>query len=139
MQEEKVSSSSLFVTLTYEQPPLTENGFMTLQKTDVQDFMKRLRKISPRKLKYYYCGEYGSENKRPHYHMILFNARSEDVIKAWTLDGKSLGHVHIGTVQEASVGYTLKYMSKPSVVPLHQRDDRLPEFANMSKGLGINF
>ena len=45
MEEDKVSSSSYFITLTYDNPPMSENGFMTLKKSDFQKFMKRLRKL----------------------------------------------------------------------------------------------
>lgn len=81
-EEDKVSSCSHFVTLTYDPSfvPISPHRFMTLAKADVQYFFKRLRKLidkDPRykgtKLKYYLAGEYGSESDRPHYHIILFN------------------------------------------------------------------
>jgi len=136
MEEDKVSSSSLFITLTYDtlKIPITKRGFMTLQKRDVQLFMKRLRKANKNKLKYFLCGEYGGKTKRPHYHVILFNANIETIQKAW-----QNGYVHYGQVSEASVGYTLKYMMKPNRVPEHQNDDRDKEFQLMSKGLGHNY
>jgi len=133
------STSALFVTLTYntDNVPITENGYMTLVKTgekSVTNFLKRLRKISTEKLKYYYCGEYGGKTNRPHYHMILFNAKPADVEATW-----KLGSVHYGDVNGASVGYTLKYMSKQGRIPMHKNDDRQPEFSNMSKGLGADY
>jgi len=141
MQEEKRSQTALFITLTYntEHVPITDKGFMNLDKTDIQKFMKRLRKLSKNKLKYYVCGEYGSKNFRPHYHMILFNANKEMVEKAWSLNNKPLGTIYIGVVSEASVGYTLKYMTKKGKIPLHKNDDRLKEFSLMSKRLGDNY
>jgi len=141
MQEEKRSLSALFITLTYnsEHIPITQKGYMNLDKTDLQKFMKRLRKLSNQKLKYYVCGEYGSKNMRPHYHMILFNANKEMVEKAWSLNNKPLGSIYIGEVSEASVGYTLKYMTKKGKIPLHKNDDRLKEFSLMSKRLGDNY
>lgn len=140
MQEDKRSESSQFITLTYDTAyvPILPSGYMTLQKKDVQDFIKRLRfaQYGSRKsnIRYYACGEYGSENWRPHYHIILFNALPTLVQDAW-----ARGQVHYGTVEEASVGYTLKYMSKPKRVPAHSNDDRLPEFSLMSKRLGANY
>lgn len=108
---------------------------MTLDKTHVQLFMKRLRKAqcgngkSP--IKYYCCGEYGGKTNRPHYHAILFNAKIELLQDAW-----QYGSLFYGMdVNEAAVGYTLKYMCKPSRIPMHANDDRLPEFALMSKEL----
>lgn len=137
MQEDRVSESSIFLTFTYDTltVPITRNGFMTLNKRHVQLFMKRLRKECPGKiLKYYVCGEYGGKTNRPHYHMILFNANIEKIQPAW-----ALGSIHYGVVTGASVGYTLKYMSKLKKIPMHSNDDRQPEFALMSKGLGESY
>ena len=84
MEEEmKVSSSAYFVTLTYDTVtvPITDRGYMTLDKRDFQLFMKRLRKLSANKLKYYAAGEYGELYQRPHYHLILFNLEDVNMIK----------------------------------------------------------
>jgi len=152
MQEERNSSSAYFVTLTYDtrHVPITRKGYMSLSKRDVQLFLKRLRKLhysktdinlaenkrhdnisNNNRITYYAVGEYGSTTRRPHYHCILFNTTREKIAKAW-----SLGEIHIGQVTGASVGYTLKYMSKPSKQKHHANDDRQPQFALMSKGLG---
>lgn len=142
MQEYKRCDSAQFVTLTYDTDhvPISPKGFMTLSKTDPQKFLKRLRKRNPdSKLKYYLCGEYGTKNMRPHYHLILFNARLDTIQPAWSVNDVYIGDVHYGEVNEASVGYTLKYMSKLKQIPLHANDDRLKEFALMSKGLGDNY
>jgi hypothetical protein len=141
IKEGDISKSALFVTLTYENENLhyTEKGFKNLSKTDVQKFFKRLRKLSSNKLKYYAVGEYGSKTWRPHYHIILFNANREIVHKAWMLDNKPIGSIFIGDVTDASIGYTLKYMSKKGKIPVHKNDDRQKEFQLMSKGLGKNY
>ena len=140
-KEGERSNSALFITLTYDTDyvPISHNGFMTLKLEDLQKFFKRLRKISNEKLKYYAVGEYGSTKKRPHYHIILFNANKENIARAWALNNKSIGTYHIGNVSDASIGYTLKYMSKKSQIPIHQNDDRKKEFSVMSKGLGSNY
>ncbi|QCS36950.1 replication initiation protein [Tortoise microvirus 32] len=138
MQEYKRCHSAHFITLTYDTKhvPITDKGFMALSKRDVQLFFKRLRKahtkeqLSDNPIKYYVAGEYGGRTNRPHYHIILFNAVLELIQPAW-----NLGSVHYGEVNEASVGYTLKYMCKPARIPLHANDDRQPEFSLMSKGL----
>jgi len=141
VKEGERSKSALFVTLTYDTNyvPITEKGFMNLDKTDVQKFFKRLRKLSNEKLKYYVCGEYGTKKMRPHYHIILFNADKYMVHKAWMLNNKSLGSIYIGQVNEASIGYTLKYMTKKGKIPLHFNDDRQKEFSLMSKKMGDNY
>jgi hypothetical protein len=135
-QEDKRSLSSLFITLTYDNlnVPITKRGYMTVSKKDVQLFMKRLRKANKNKLKYYLAAEYGGKTKRPHYHIILFNADVRTIAKAW-----NLGEIHFGEVTGASIGYTLKYISKPSRIPEHKNDDRTPEFSLMSKRIGNNY
>lgn len=137
MKEAEGSTSAFFVTLTYDTDhvPITPKGFMTLSKESIQLYFKRLRKNHGKsKIKYYVCGEYGGHTKRPHYHVILFNADDNLIEKSW-----GLGSVHIGKVTPASCGYTLKYMSKPARIPEHRNDDRTPEFAHMSKGMGKGY
>lgn len=163
MQEYKRSTSAQFITLTYDNSnvPITPRGFMSLHETTyeyriarrgknrgnnilaqidshLQSFFKRLRKAQfgnqASNIKYYACGEYGGITNRPHYHCILFNAKLELIQEAW-----NMGQIHYGEVNEASVGYTLKYMCKPSRIPMHKNDDRVPEYALMSKKLGDNY
>lgn len=141
MQHEKVMPAR-FVTLTYDTDhvPISRNGFMTLDKTDLQKFFKRLRKLQPEnKISYYAVGEYGSDFTRPHYHLILFNSNPNNVIRAWSLENRPIGHCHFGDVTGASVGYTLKYLDKFSKIPMHRNDDRQREFGLMSKGLGAGY
>lgn len=143
MQEYKVSTSGYFITMTYdtEYIPISENGFLELSRRDLQLFFKRLRKLHEKgnvckgkSIKYYAVGEYGGKTQRPHYHIILFNAQLELIQPAW-----NQGSVHYGYVSEASVGYTMKYISKPSKVPMFKDDDRTKEFSLMSKGLGESY
>lgn len=144
LQEDKRSDTSHFVTLTYDTKfvPISENGFMTLRKSDFQKYMKRLRKLCPgADLKYYAVGEYGTNRHRPHYHAIIFGVPDIELFaEAWKLDGNSLGAVHVGTVSGESIAYTLKYIDKQSGKLLYgSRDDREPEFPLMSKRLGNNY
>lgn len=155
VQEGRRSASAFFVTLTYDtfHVPITDKKFMSLKKTDLQCYFKRLRKLHDRRygkeynrIKYYACGEYGSENSRPHYHLILFNAHKEDIQKAWSLNGYSIGDVYFGyDCSQAAIGYCLKYMCKEDSKKLgyHEKyrswDDRQPEFSLMSQGLGSNY
>lgn len=159
MQEEKVSQSAYFITLTYDTSyvPLTEKKFMQLRKRDLQLYFKRVRKSHGPgvRLKYYAVGEYGGKFSRPHYHIILYNAKiqcmltkkDENALRIHGLDGKLelmskhwiYGHTTFGQVNGASIGYSLKYISKGRTVPKHANDDRLPEFSLISKHLGINY
>lgn len=155
-QQGLVSESALFITLTYDTThvPITPNGFMSLNKNDLQLFWKRLRKrhhkrsgLSHLKISYYVAGEYGGETHRPHYHAIVFNAHPDDISEAWKQtppnrpddEPTPIGHIHFGTLTIASIVYTLKYISKDSIIPIHKRDDRTKEFSNMSKGLGASY
>lgn len=160
MKEAERSSSAFFLTLTYdpEHCPVDENGMMTLHKPHLQSFFKALRKVNYTKIKYYACGEYGSNSWRPHYHVILFNADLATLVgkgvafnmlrRQIPMDGKypavcdswKYGHVTVGVLNEATAAYTLKYISKPSRIGGHGAwDKRLPEFSLMSKKLGDNY
>lgn len=78
---------SLFITLTYDDDHLPQNGvdlktgeykpLPSVSKDEMQRFLKRLRKyLNLNKdnavLKYYLTGEYGDLDKRPHYHSIIY-------------------------------------------------------------------
>lgn len=137
MQQDKTAYISSFVTLTYDTAhvPISKKGYMSVSKGDIQLFFKRLRKSLPNvQVIYFLAAEYGPQTFRPHYHCILFNAPAENIRRAW-----GAGDVHIGTVTGASVGYTLKYITKPGIIPLHTNDDRQPEFRLMSKGIGKEY
>lgn len=109
---------------------------MVLSKRDIQLFFKRLRKAqfgsTKSDIKYYACGEYGGRTQRPHYHIIIFNAKLELINDSW-----NKGHIYYGSVTGQSIGYTLKYMTKQKKKGQH----KLPgaEFSLMSKGLGISY
>lgn len=139
---------------------MSKNGFMTLNPRDLQLYFKRLRKSMPiiktewkiskttgkryrkkihAKISYYACGEYGGKTNRPHYHIILFGASEELIRAAWSQNGSAIGFVHVGNVSGASIGYTLKYLCKPSKIPMHRNDDRVPEMSRMSHGIGKNY
>lgn len=149
LEEEKNHKHSHFITLTYDTDtvPITDNGFMSLDLADLQKFFKRLRKFVSGTIKYYAVGEYGSTNLRPHYHAIVFGVDDVDMYgKAWSLDGKPIGMVHVGNVNSDSIAYTMKYIDKenpksviPGWTPYKGRDDRKPEFSVMSKRLGSTY
>ncbi|WGL31198.1 replication initiator protein [Dipodfec virus UOA04_Rod_765] len=51
---------------------------MTVNKRDIQLFMKRVRKLFGKDIKYICSSEYGKRTHRPHYHVILFGVRFPD-------------------------------------------------------------
>lgn len=147
-QEMRVSKTWRFVTLTYrpgELPITDEKCLPTLCRSDLRNFLRRLRRKSP-DIKYYAVGEYGSLRKRPHYHLIIFNLpnfnnyaypliqTSKYLESIW-----KKGFVHTGDVTTRSMAYTLKYIDKDSKVPSFIGDDRIKEFSVMSKGIGANY
>lgn len=126
------SIAAQFLTLTYTDDSLIwADAGPTLYKKHLQDWLKRLRKNTGQKVRYYAVGEYGTTTQRPHYHVILFGLRPKyypDLIETW-----HHGHVHIGEVSEASIHYTTKYhVNFDKTV-----EGRAPEFAVMSRKPGI--
>lgn len=133
---------SCFITLTYKNNPVT------LIKRDYQLFLKRLRKkIQPKKIKYFACGEYGSKGKRPHYHLIIFGYRPGD-LQFFFMSGKekiykskelellwNLGFVSVGDVTLNSSKYCAKYLQKLNPTP----KDCIASFVAMSKGIGQQY
>lgn len=120
--ELSLHEKACFLTLTYKDLP--KNG--SLVKQDLQDFFKRLRfRLEPQKIRYYACGEYGTETKRPHYHVCLFGWFPEDA-KAYktTPDGHPLwtsqlleeiwghGFAVIGQLTFETAAYTARYVTK---------------------------
>ena len=117
------------MTLTYDTKFLPPGGSVSLR--DVQLFMKRLRKAKePSKLRFFLGAEYGDENRRPHYHAILFNCgfsdklffgrngrgeplfTSAELSRCWSIDGEPIGHCTIGAVTFDSAVYCAKYALK---------------------------
>lgn len=85
MLEAKYHEQNSFITLTYDDEhikqlyhlddsdKLIDKDFYSLNKRHLQLFFKRLReRLSPIKIRYFACGEYGSRSFRPHYHAIIF-------------------------------------------------------------------
>ena len=68
--EAKQHEKICFITLTY-----AENPYILVRK-DLTDFIKRLRikldRTTGEKLRIYGCGEYGTINNRPHYHLLIY-------------------------------------------------------------------
>ena len=124
-----------FVTLTYDEKNYPKDGSLSIE--DYQNWLKRLRYyIAPRKLRYYIVGEYGSQTQRAHYHAIIFGVSylEESLLKkSW-----DKGFLHVGDVNESSIGYTMKYITKGMTQKNHPNlNGRIPEFARMSLKPGI--
>jgi len=137
LQREMAGKTALFLTLTYDYFNIPMNkGKFTLRKKDYQDWLKRLRKALPdRNIKYVICGEYGTNNSRPHYHIIITDVSLNDVKiinETW-----NKGLIHFGKAEPASIAYTFKYSVKGAIQPVHH--NQLKPFVAMSKGIGENW
>lgn len=155
MHEMDNHESSIFVTLTYADEALPVSG--NLSKDELQRFFKRLRKrLEPRKVKYYACGEYGSQTKRPHYHAIIFglsivehetevrhNPDGKKYIACLSgplVDAWKLGFVSVGTVTYDSARYTAKYIQKQlSGEQAVYGEKIIQPFQLVSNGLGKDY
>lgn len=134
--EDRQHIESHFVTLTYSDNnlPRDDCGYPTLVKADLQNYFKRLRFNTGKKIKYFACGEYGGRTNRPHYHAVIYGASQDEIINAWRLNGNNLGHVHLGTVSNASARYVANYLCKSVATGLSPSQAK--EFQVMSVGLG---
>nr|CAI9750492.1 replication initiation protein [Microvirus sp.] len=142
--EKKCHDACCFITLTYAE---TDGD---LHPEDLTKFLKRLRKaISPVKIRYFACGEYGSKGKRPHYHAVIFGydfpdkhefrrdkkgfmmCRSALLEKLWPFGISSVLPANMTTF-----GYVTKDMQK--LLPVE--DKRVKPFIRMSNrpGIGAN-
>lgn len=163
MHESTQHESNHFITLTYRPEALIHrpNPF-TLVKKDHQDFVKRLRRRTGQKIRYYHCGEYGTKLSRPHYHTLFFGLHLNDLklysrgkhgdrLYTSELINDTWGHGYapIGkvTMQSAAycAGYCLKKLNGELAQGHYERINEqtgevceiLPEYTSMSLKPGI--
>lgn len=145
-----------FVPKTFSVDSLTGEALhphMTLQKSDLQKFIKRLRKTQA--VRYFAAGEYGSVTFRPHYHLILFGPDFKDRVRIQ--DGSAGGtyytsetisalwpfgmHV-LGDCSFQSVAYVARYTmkkAKADVRSVWESFNIQPEFQVMSLKPAIGY
>ncbi len=162
--------SSYFLTLTYDNDHIPKNPLYdeetgevyaenaTLVKKHLQDFMKRLRSAYARKgydnkLRFFACGEYGSKTLRPHFHIIVFGLKLDDlVLYKRNFNGDNLytsafiskewenGFSVIGDVTWQSCAYVARYIMKKHLgkdSDIYDVYNIEPEFTLMSRRPGI--
>lgn len=149
LEEQKVSSTANFLTLTYDNehvPFVWENDYpleLTLEKKHLYTFHETIKKSQKRllkksykdwKIRYYSVGEYGTKTDRPHYHSIMFNIHPDILGKLNEGQIWSKGHVYMGTVTPGSAAYVAKYMIDRE---LHNDRKRQKQFSSMSRNPGI--
>lgn len=156
--ESMMHDRNTFITLTYSDDHLPEHG--SLQYSDYQRFMKRLRKrVGP--VRFFCAGEYGDTTLRPHYHALLFGFSFDDqsVLGRNTYRSPTLeelwphGNSVIAPVTPASIAYVARYAVKKvygRAADAHYSSvdevtgevrERVPEFVRMSRrpGIGASF
>ena len=165
MHEASLYEENCFITLTYSDQYLPENG--SLDRKAFPLFMRRLRKkFHGRTIRYYHCGEYGSKYGRPHYHSCLFGFdfpdktywtsrngipvfRSDILEKLWWQ-----GNSEVGSLTYESAAYCAHYIEKKVLGTSEASDEmryqkygyvdnegevflREPEYSTMSRRPGI--
>ena len=132
--------------LTYDNAHLPCDG--SVSRRDLQLFLKRLRKhIAPVKIRYFGCGEYGTLNGRPHYHLVVIGWQPDDLVfvkrskkntilyrsktveKLW-----SQGICAVADVTADSVRYSAKYLQK---IYFDKTTGKTPPFLTMSTHPGF--
>lgn len=150
VHESKCYFDNCFVTLTYSPEYLPQDG--SLDRKHVQDFLKRLRRrFDDIKIRVFYCGEYGDDLGRPHYHLCLFNFDFKDrkrwkkVHNGWYYTSEVLselwpfGHSTCTDFSFETAAYVARYCTKKitgSSAEEHYQG-KLPEFVGMSLKPGI--
>lgn len=126
VHEAKLYDDNSFVTLTYDEENLREHCPRgSLNRKNMQDFMKRLRKrYSDRVVRTFYAGEYGDKYGRPHFHAALFNLDFSDKVYWKSVnehdyflsdelrDIWSHGNVVVGELTWESAAYIARYVTK---------------------------
>lgn len=164
---------NVFVTLTYNNENLPKQNVRlenketgevykqipSLKPKDLTKFMKDLREYYRKRynhinIRFMGAGEYGSETKRPHYHLIIFNLPITDLKpKAVNYDNdiyydseiiKSIwkkGHVSITNATHENAAYVARYTMKKQQSKVEQKQMKKlglePEFLRMSRSPGI--
>lgn len=163
MHEQQMHEKSCFITLTFNPTSLEKRkNPHSLDLTEFQKFMKRLRRKHGKGISYFHCGEYGDKNQRPHYHAIIYGYDfpdrdpikvnngfqlyvSSELEQLWSdpVTKESYGFHRIGNVSFESAAYVARYCMKKwkgegsqEHYQLIDEDgvvhERHPEYASMS-------
>ncbi len=160
MHESQMHDVSSFITLTYRPEDMPVDQCVNV--CHFQDFMKRLRsRLSPLRIRFFHCGEYGEKFSRPHYHAIIFGFDFPDkvffkesngeklFVSAFLEDVWEFGFCLVGDVSFESCAYVARYVTKKvngekafdHYWKLNETTGELfevtPEYATMSRRPGI--
>lgn len=168
VHEASMHEENCFVTITYDDEHLNlkcgiediQNGKIesySLNKREFVLFFKRLRKKIwekyKKKVRFFHCGEYGSQFGRPHHHFALFGFDFPDK-QLWSVRGGNKlyvskllseewgnGYCTIGEVTFESAAYIARYVTKKITgeKAVGYYDGREPEYTTMSRRPGIGY
>lgn len=133
MHETQLYEENCFVTLTYDDDNVAKDR--SLCYCDFQRFMKRLRKRW--KVRFFCAGEYGDEDKRPHFHAAIFGYAFRKDRKRWKKSGGGFyvdrsaelealwryGFSSVGDLSFESAAYIARYVTKK----VNESDKSSPE------------
>lgn len=160
VHEAKMHQHNCFVTLTYNDGHLPENG--SLSSSYIQSWLKRFRYKYGDGIRYLMAGEYGAKTGRPHYHILFFGFdfpdkypwscrrghiyyRSPGLEELWrdANSSESNGISVVGNVCFESAAYVARYVTKKVFGANAKKHygDREKEFLRVSRmpGLGNEF
>jgi len=164
------SFGNSWATLTYRDPEACtdqqyKNGHFipadySLKPSHMSDFVRSLRRGNrDHKIRYFYCGEYGDENHRPHYHICIFNHSFSDqylwkddegfytyssveLNSHWPYGFTTVAPLNLRTAAYTA-GYALKKITGKRAQEHYLRCDEhgeaywlMPEYIRMSTGRG---
>lgn len=144
-----------FITLTYDREHLPYNS--SLEPPELQSFVKRLRKQG-HTFRYFACGEYGDLRGRPHYHLVLFGVKADNLMslgvprtdwlkgirptpvgrgfrEAWTY---GFVDVQKAATRSGLSKYVAAYVAKKQKAGDYYRALREPPFHRSSLGFGLH-
>ena len=126
---------SSFVTLTVDDNHTTHS----VQKAELQKFIKRLRKNTGVDFKHLSIGDYGDQTQRNHYHSLLIGFPSElrdYVRKSW-----DFGFSSTDAITPVNINYVVRYLSKftSDYKNLFDEQNLEPPFSIRSHDIGKYF
>lgn len=159
MLEANCYEDNCMATLTYSDEflPVDSQKRGVLEPKHLQNWLKYIRaSVSPGKIRFFGCGEYGDTSWRPHYHVALFNypncqfgqsrysryrvnccGNCDRIRDTWRFGNIFVNELNTETAQYIA-GYVTKKMTVKDDIRL---EGRPPEFCRMSRrpGIGVNF
>lgn len=153
--EAREYDNNQFITLTYDEENEPKRG---VRRAEITRFMHNIREHFRRKhkhtgIRFYAAAEYGTENCRAHYHILLFNCPSFGDEKKYTTTqrkhtlytSETLSHLWgkgfcaIGAVTRQSCDYVARFRLKNFYRKLPEHLNKEFHCMSTQKGIGYDF